>query len=67
MKQFAKQIGALEATIEDASGEDASQEVKHFCNYIGTALNMPKEGTLWANRVELYVVLLKEVVTKDMK
>ena len=67
MKQFAKQIGAPDATIEDTFREDVSQEVNYFCNCIGTALRVLNEGTIWATMVELYVVLLKEVVTKDMK
>ena len=43
----------------DMSGEQMSQEVKTFCNEIGTTLRALEEGTLWVNRAELYIGLLK--------
>ena len=45
LKQFAKDIGAPEEFVLDSSGEQTSQEVKQFCNNIGTALRVLEEGT----------------------
>ena len=67
MKQFAKEIGAPEAFALDGSGEQTSQEVKQFCNNIGTALRVLETGTPWANRAELCIGLMKEAVCKDMR
>ena len=38
MKQFAKEIGAPDAIVCDASGEQTSQDMKSFLNKIGTSL-----------------------------
>ena len=43
-----------------------SQEVRKFCNDIGTTLRALEEGTPWSNKAELYIGLLKEAVHKDM-
>ena len=51
----------------DSSGEQTSQEVKQFCNKIGTALRVLQQGTLWWNCDELYVGLIQETVSKDMR
>ena len=67
LNHFAKEIGAREVFVLDSSGERTSQEVKHFCNNIGTSLRVLEEGTLWLNRAELYIGLIKEVVSKDMR
>ena len=40
LKQFAKEIGALEAFVLDSLGEQTSQEVEQFCNNIGTTLRI---------------------------
>ena len=67
MKQFAKELGAPDAFVLDSSGEQTSQEVRQFCNNIGTALRVLEEGTPWSNRAELYIGLIKESVSKDMR
>ena len=67
IKQFAKEIGAPDSIICDASKEQTSQQVKHFLNEIGTSLKILEEGTPWANKAELYIGLIKEAVRKDMK
>ena len=67
VKQFAKEIGAPEAIISDASKEQMSQPLKKFCSEIGTTLHVLEEGTPWSNRAELYIGLIKEAVRKDMK
>ena len=50
LKQFAKEIGAPEVFVLDFLGDQNSQEVKQFCNNIGTALKVLGEGTPWSNR-----------------
>jgi hypothetical protein len=67
VKQFAKEIGAPEAIICDAARAQISQDMKKFCNEIGTTLRALEEGTPWANKAELYIGLIKEAVRKDMK
>ena len=66
IKQFAKEIGAPTSIITDMAGEQMSQEVRKFCNDIGTTLRALEEGTPWSNKAELYIGLLKEAVWKDM-
>ena len=44
-----------------------SQEVRKFCNDIGTTLWALEEGTPWSNKAKLYIGLLKEAVRKDMR
>ena len=66
IKQFAKEIGAPTSIIMDMAGEQMSQEVRKFCNNIGTTLRALEEGTPWSNKAELYIGLLKEAVRKDM-
>ena len=45
IKQFAKEIGAPTAIIADMAREQMSQEVRKFCNDIGTTLWALEEGT----------------------
>ena len=67
IKQFAKEIGAPTSIIADMASEQMSQEVRKFCNDIGTTLWALEEGTPWYNKAELYIGLLKEAVRKDMR
>ena len=62
LKVFTKEIGAPDAIICDAAGEQTSHELKRFCQQIGTTLRVLEEGTPWANRAELYIGLIKEAV-----
>ena len=55
MKQFAKEIGAPTSIIADMASEQMSQEVRKFCNDIGTTLQALEEGTPWSNKAELYI------------
>ena len=66
IKQFAKEIGVPTSIIADMAGEQMSQEVRKFCNDIGTTLQAMEEGTPWSNKAELHIGLLKEAVWKDM-
>ena len=45
IKQFAKEIGAPTAIIAGMAREQMSQEVRKFCNDIGTTLWALEEGT----------------------
>jgi hypothetical protein len=67
VKQFAKEIGAPDALICDASKAQTSKDMKKFCNEIGTTLRALEEGTPWANKADLYIGMIKESVLKDMK
>ena len=67
IKQFAKEIGVPTSIITDMASEQMSQEVRKFCNNIGTTLWALEEGTPWSNIAELYIGLLKEAVRKDMR
>ena len=67
VKQFAKEVGAPDAFICDAAGENKSDDLRKFCSEIGTTLRWIEEGTPWANKAELYVGIIKEAVGKDMK
>ena len=67
LKMFAKRVGAPDAIVCDASGEQTSKAVKGFLNEIGTTLRLLEEGTPWSNKAELYVGIIKEVVRRDMK
>ena len=66
-KQFAKDLGAPDAIIVDMSGEQTTNDLRRFCNDIGTKLKALEEGTPWSNKAELYIGLLKEAVRKDMR
>ena len=67
LKQFAKAVGAPDAIVSDMAKEQVSQDVRNFCNTIGTTLQALEEGTPWSNKAELYIKLKKEAVRKDMK
>ena len=64
IKQFAKEIGAQTSIIADMASEQISQEVRKFCNEIGTTLRALEEGTPWSNKAD--IGLLKEAVQKHM-
>ena len=66
VKQFAKEVGALDAIIADMAGEQMSRDLKCFCNDIGASICALEEGTPWSNKPELYIGLLKEAVHKDL-
>ena len=66
MKLFAKEVGVPEVLVADHSGEQTSNKSREYCQLIGTTLRVLEEGTLWANRAELYIGLLKEAIRKDL-
>lgn len=64
---FCKQVGVPVDLIVDAHRAQTSNDVKRFCDQVGTTLRTLEKGTPWANRAELYIGLLKEAVRKDMR
>ena len=56
-----------DAIVSDMAREQVSQDVRHFCNAIGTTQRALEEGTPWSNKAELYIKLMKEAICKDMK
>eukprot|EP00957_Ditylum_brightwellii_P135644 10343990-Ditylum_brightwellii.AAC.1 len=67
VKQIANKVGAPDIRIYDAAREQTSQPMRKFYAEIGTTLRVLEEGTLCANKAELYIGLIKEVVQKGMK
>ena len=66
LKMFAKEVVVPDAIIADSHKCNKSKEVKFFCHKIRTTLKILEGSTQWANKAELYVVLFKEAVRKDM-
>ena len=62
VKQFKKEVGAPDAIIYDAIHEQKSQEMSKLLNEIGTNLIIIEEGAPWANKYEIYIGLIKELV-----
>eukprot|EP00957_Ditylum_brightwellii_P211918 15366755-Ditylum_brightwellii.AAC.2 len=67
VKKIAKEVGAPDAFIRDAAGEQTSHPVRAFCAEILTMLRVLEKETPWANKAELYIGLIKETVLKDIK
>ena len=67
LKQFAKDVGALKVLVCDSHPTQTKPDAKEFCTQIGTTLHVLEAETLWANRAELYVILMKEATRKDMR
>ena len=49
------------------AGKQTLFPLKKFCNDIGTTLYCVDKGTLWTNKAKLYIGLIEEAVSKDMK
>ena len=62
IKQFAKEVGAPDAIVSYMDREQVSQEVRNFCNTIGTTLRALEEGMSWSNKAKLYIKLMKEAI-----
>ena len=52
--------------IVDAHRAQTSIKVNRLWNQVGAILKILEKGTHWANRDELYIVLIKEAVCKYM-
>eukprot|EP00957_Ditylum_brightwellii_P098928 7536305-Ditylum_brightwellii.AAC.1 len=62
VKQFAKEVEAPDIMIYNSANEKISKSLKWFLGEIGTTLRVLEEGTLWANKVKLYIGLIDEAV-----
>jgi hypothetical protein len=67
LKQFAKDVGAPEVVVCDPHPAQTKHEIRIFCTQIRTTLKGSEAETQWANRVELYIGLMKEDTQKDMQ
>ena len=61
---FCKQTGVPVSLVMDAHRAQTSNNIKRFCDQVGTTPRILEKGTPWANRAELYIGLLKEAVRK---
>ena len=64
---FCKEVGVPVNLIVDEVSAQQNLSVKWFWDQVVTTLNMLEHATPWANRAELYVGLLMEVVRKDTR
>ena len=64
---FCKQVGVPQTLVVDSHKSQTSNQVKRFCDQIGTVLRILETETQWANRAELYIGLLKEAIRKDLQ
>ena len=60
VKLFAKEVAAPDVIISDMSGEQTSKDLRKVCAEISTMLKFFEEGTLWSNKAELYLKIVKE-------
>ena len=58
VKQFSKEISALEAIIYYAKVEQTSNDLRKLCREIGITLRILEGGTLWTNKAELCIGLI---------
>ena len=61
---FCKKVGVPDILVVDGYSAQTSNEVKQFCDQVGTTIKILETGTPWENRSELYIGLLKEAVHK---
>ena len=64
---FCKQVGVPDSFVVDGHCSQTSNEVKRFCDQVVTTLKVLDTGKSWENIAELYIVLLKEAVYKDLR
>ena len=64
---FCKQVGVPVELVVDAHKAQTSNITKRFCHQIGTTLRILERGTPWSNQAELYIGLLKEDSTRDLR
>jgi hypothetical protein len=67
VKQLTEKVGAPDALVFDMSYEQTWNDLRHFCNEIGTTMRALEEGTPRLNKAELCIGLLKEATRKDMR
>ena len=49
------------------AGEQTSLELRKLCSDIVTTITFLEDVTLWANKAELYIGIIKEAIQKDIK
>ena len=64
---FCKQVGVLDSLVVDGHRAQTSNEVKRFCDQVGTTIKILETGTPCENCAELYIGLLKEAFRKDLQ
>ena len=64
LKEFAKEVGALETLICDSQPTQKKCKVRDFCHQIGTTLHILEANTQWADHAGLYVGLVKEATQR---
>ena len=64
---FYKQVGVPTTLVVDGHKSQTSTPVKHFCDQVEMTLRVLETETIWVNRADLYIGLLKEVVRKDSR
>lgn len=67
LKLCLKEIRVLNTLVLDKSGEQTSNLVKRLSHTVGMTLRILEELAQWANRVKLYIGLLKESFRKDLR
>ena len=67
LKLFCKEVGAPKSIIVDSARTEKSNRVGKCLNKGGTTLCVLEEETQHADRAELYIVLMKRGVGKDMR
>ena len=67
LKEFAKDVGAPDILVCDASKTQTQRKVKEFCTAIGTTHITLEAATQWADRAELFIGFLKEATRKDLR
>ena len=67
LKRLCKEVGAPKAFIVDSARTKKSNKVRQFLNKVGTTFCVLEGQTQYADRSELYIVLMKSCVGKDMR
>ena len=67
LKRLCKEVGAPKAFIFDSARTKKSNKVRQFLNKVGTTFCVLEGQTQHADRSELYIVLMKSGVGKDMQ
>ena len=60
-------MGAPNIIICDATRKQKSAELKNFCTEIKIFFRVLEKDTLWTNKTEFYIGLIKETVYKNIQ
>jgi hypothetical protein len=67
LKEFCKEVGVPCDLICDPSGEQTSGEVKQIANNVAMNLKILEENTQHANLAELYIGIMKNAISRDLR